>query len=98
MKIVDVKKFGRSIAIIFGIIAILSLFIMSSSLSYKELEYTSIYVSDGDTLWSISSELQLTSEYYKGKDIRDIIDHLAKINNLESKAIYVGQKLDIPTV
>jgi len=98
MKIRDVKKFIRSIAIALSIIGFLSLLLVSSSLSYTELEYKTIYVCSGDTLWSISSDLQSTNDYYKEKDIRHIIDHLVKINNLESKTIYVGQELVVPTV
>lgn len=98
MKIVNVGKFIRSVLIVFGIILCLSLFVMKSSLSYKELEYKTIFVDNGDTLWSISTDLQSSNPYYKGKDIRDITEDLTKINSLNSKTIYVGQELQIPMV
>ena len=96
MKIVNVKRFVRSVLIILGLIICMSLFLMSSTLSYKELEYKTIYVCSGDTLWSISADLQSTNDYYKGKDVRDIIENLVKLNNLDSKTIYAGQELVVP--
>ena len=98
MKITNLKRFIRSIIIALGIIGCLSLLLMSSSLSYKETEYTTIYVYSGDTLWSIAQGLQSTNNYYEGKDVRDIIEDLVKINNLSSKTVYIGQELQVPIV
>ena len=97
MKIVDAKRFVRSILIVLGIITILSLMLMNTTLSHKEIEYKIIYVSEGDTLWNIAAELQ-NSNYYKGKDIRYIIEDIVKINNLDSKSLMANQKLEIPII
>lgn len=57
MKIKNFKKFVRSILIILGIIFILSLIIVKSTLSYTNYKYKTIYVKSGDTLWSIALDM-----------------------------------------
>ena len=96
MKIKNVKKFIRSILIVLGIIFILSLIIVKSTLSYTNHEYKTIYVKSGDTLWSIASDLQRNNSYYEGKDIRYIIGDLKEVNNLSGSMLYANQKLQIP--
>lgn len=98
MKIVNVKKFIRSICIILGLIFVLSLIFAKSTLSHKEVEYVSISVTQGDTLWGIAEDLQSTNDYYKNKDIRYIISDIKSINNLESSNLYVDQELMIPVI
>ena len=76
MKIVNMKKFIRSILIILGILALCSIFITNPSLSRGDVEYKTIYVMQGETLWGIATELQ-SSSYYNGRDVRFIIsDHI----------------------
>ena len=98
MKIVNFKKFVRSICFILLVIFILSLIFAKSSLSHKEIEYTKFYVEKGDTLWTIASYLKSNNNYYKDKDVRDIILEIRRINNLESCNIYVNQELLIPSI
>lgn len=98
MRIKNVKKFIRSILIILGIILIMTLFVSKSSLSYKEIEYKTIYVSQGDTLWNIAKSNQRNNPYYKNKDIRYILDDLMKINNLSNSNIVIDQEILIPVV
>lgn len=98
MKIKSVKKFIRSILIVLGVIFVLSLIIIKSTLSYANCEYRIIYVKSGDTLWSIASELQENNSYYQGKDIRYIIGDLKKINNLSNSMVYANQELQIPVM
>lgn len=98
MKIVNVRKFFRSICIILLAIFILSLVCSKSTLSHKEVEYETLYVNSGDTLWDIARVLQANNDYYKGKDIRYIISNLKNINNLEKSNLYVNQKLLIPII
>lgn len=97
MRIINLKKFIRNISIIFGIIIVLSLFIVKSSLSHVNTTYKSVYVESGDTLWSIASDLQ-NEDYYKNKDVRYIIQDLKSINNLKSSNLSINQELKIPTV
>lgn len=98
MKIVNIKKFIRSIVLILGIIFILSIICAKGTLSHKELEYKEIYVACGDTLWTIAKDLQSSNDYYKNKDIRDIILNLKTINNIENSNLYIGQQLVVPVI
>lgn len=96
LKIVNFSKFIRSIMLIVGIIFIISLFINNKSFSYKENEFKEIYVSNGDTLWSIAKEEKDNNPYYKNKDIRDIVNNIKSINKLNSGNLFANQKLIIP--
>ena len=98
MKIVNKKKFIRSIIILIVVVFILPIIFAKVTLSYKQIEYVSIYVDYGDTLWTIAENQQESNEYYKGKDIRYIISDIKRINNLTTSDIYVEQELKIPTV
>ena len=98
MKIKNLKKFVRSILIILGVILITSLLISKSTLSHSEVEYKSILVSSGDTLWTIALYNQETNDYYKNKDVRYIINDIMEINNLKNSSLNVNQKLLIPEI
>lgn len=98
MKIKNLKKFIRGILIVLGIIFILSLVIVKSTLSYTTKEYKTIYVKPGDTLWSIASDLQENDNYYDGKDIRYIIGDLKEINSLNTSTVYINQEIQIPVI
>ena len=98
MRIKNVKRFVRSIFIIIGLMLLIVLLIGKASYSKKEVEYTTISVSYGDTLWNIAKRNQETNTYYKGKDIRYIINDLMKINNLENSSINANQELIVPVI
>lgn len=98
MKKLKVKRTVKlSIIVLVLVIAVL-LFIHSTSLSYKDIEYREMYVSRGDTLWAIAKSEQENNEYYKGKDIREIIFDIKKINNLSSSDLNINQKILIPSL
>lgn len=90
MKIKNKKKFIRGILIL---IAIISLFASQTTYSYIKNEYKEIKVSAGETLWEIAEFEQKNNEYYKGKEVREIIENIKRINNLEISNLYEGQKL-----
>ena len=98
IKVVNVKKFVRSILIIIGIVLCLGIFIGHKSLSFGETKYKTIYVSSGDTLWSIAKDEKETNEYYVEKDIRDIVDSIKFVNNLNGSNLNVDQKLVVPVL
>lgn len=98
MKIKSLKKFVRSILIMLGAILMISLLISKSTLSHSEVEYKSILVSSGDTLWTIAAYNQETNDYYKNKDIRYIINDIMEINNLENSLLEINQELLIPEI
>lgn len=98
MRKLNMKKIIR-LSVIVSILAVLVLlFIHSTSLSYEEVEYREVYVSSGDTLWSIAKSEQESNNYYKGKDVREIIFDIKKVNNLSSSDLVINQKLLIPSL
>ena len=96
MKIVNFSKFIRSILMIVGIVVAICLFITNTSFSHEEVTYKTIYVGNGDTLWSIAREQKEENEYYRNKDIRDIVDSIKDINNLNNSDLKINQQLSIP--
>ena len=98
MKIKNFKKFVRSILIILGLTMAIIILISKASYSNKEVEYKTICVSQGDTLWNIAKSNQESNEYYRGKDIRYIINDLIKINDLNGSNIIADQELIIPVI
>lgn len=98
LKITNKKKFIRSILIILGAIMFISLFISNISFSHGENNYKTIYVSNGDTLWSIAKEEQENNAYYEDKDIRDVVNNIKTVNKLNSSDLSSNQKLVIPCI
>lgn len=98
MKIVNAKKFIRCILIVLLIIIGLSMLITKATYSHGEKQYKTIYVSNGDTLWNISSLESEINSYYKNKDIRFIVNDIMKENKLKDSNINVNQKLLIPII
>ena len=91
MKIVNKKKFIKSIATL--IMSIFLIIILINTLTnkpeYKET-YKTIYISEDETLWSIAEEYKKPNQ-----DIRDYIYEIRKLNNMEFAAICEGQELTI---
>lgn len=98
LKITNKKKFIRSILIILGAIMFISLFISNISFSHGENNYKTIYVSNGDTLWSIAKEEQENNAYYEDKDIREVVNNIKTVNKLNSSDLSSNQKLVIPCI
>jgi len=98
MKIKDIKKFLRSIFIILLLTILFILLIGKTSYSNKKIEYKTICVSEGDTLWNIAKSNQINNEYYKEKDIRYIVNDIINKNNLKNANISINQELLIPTL
>ena len=97
MKIVNKKKFIRTIAILIGI-GIIGLIIMSKSYSNASIMYKEYYIYGGDTLWSIAEEQIANNEYFKNKDIRYIIFELQNINNLKTSNLFEGNIIKVPVL
>lgn len=93
LRINNMKKFIKGILIILGIAILFSIIIPKETLSHKEVNYKTIYVSEGDTLWNIALEEQNSNIYYEGKDVRQIVNNIKDINNLSSSNLKIGQKL-----
>lgn len=98
LQIVNIKKFIRSVVIILSILVGILLFVNNTTQSSANVKYKEIYISNGDTLWSIAKTEKENNLYYENKDIRDIVSHIKAINKLDSVEIKMNQKLLIATM
>ncbi len=98
MRKLNVKRIIKLIVVMVVLVITILLFIHSTSLSYRDTQYREIYVCSGDTLWDIAKNEQQNNDYYKGKDIREVIFHIKKINNLPSSDLNINQKILIPSL
>lgn len=95
IKINNSKKFIRSTLILVFILVLL-ISLSKSVFSHQEMRYKTIYVSSGDSIWSIAKDEIKENEYFENKSTREVVYNIQKINNLNSSEIYIGQKLLIP--
>ena len=98
MKIVNKKKFIRSISIIIALIIFIILMLINTSFSHTEVSYKQIYISSGDTLWNIAKYEKENNIYFQNKDIRYIIDEIKYINDINTSNLNVGDELRIPII
>lgn len=98
MKIVNMKKFIRSLILIFGVLFLITFIFVNKSFSHSNTTYKKICVSSGDTLWTISKAEKNNNEYFENKEIREIVYELQTTNNLKSSNLKIGQELNIPTL
>ena len=96
MKIVNVKKFIRTMSILVILILIIILF-SNKTYSKVDTKYKEESIILGDTLWSISQEESKNNKYFENKDIREIVSEIKRINKLDNLDLIEGQKLLIPT-
>ena len=74
LKIVNMKKFIRSLVIVM-LSSVFLLFIgLSNTYSKGEVRYKEQYIYQGDTLWSIAQQEVKQNKYYENEDIRIIIN------------------------
>lgn len=96
MKIVNVKKFVRTISILIILILMIILF-TNKTYSKVDTKYKEESIILGDTLWSISQEESKNNKYFENKDIREIVNEIKRINKLDNLNLKEGQKILIPT-
>ncbi len=96
MKIVNVKKFIRTMSILVILILIIILF-SNKTYSKVDTKYKEESIILGDTLWSISQQEAKNNKYFENKDIREIVSEIKRINKLDNLDLKEGQKLLIPT-
>lgn len=97
MVIKDKKKFVRAILLILTITIGILFLISTNTFSHQEIKYKNIAVIEGDTLWDIAKSESKNNSYYKGQDIRDIVENIKEINNLKTSNLKSGQTLEIAT-
>ena len=98
MKIVNMKKFIRSLILILLFVVLLTFIFINKSLSHNDISYKMIRISSGDTLWTIAKEEKNSNNYFENKDIREIVYELQTTNNLKNSDLKIGQELNIPTI
>lgn len=99
VKIVNRKRFVKSTGILLAIIIFTVITCIETNVfSHKETRYKTKYVSSGETLWNIAKQEQNTNKYYQNEDIRDIIESIKKLNNLNNNDLYIDQELIILTI
>jgi sensor histidine kinase regulating citrate/malate metabolism len=76
--------------IMFVCIIVFTLIYTQSAMGFKEQQYQSVAVNSGDTLWSIAQK------YNKGSNIRQYINEIKEINNLDSSLICDNSTIIIP--
>lgn len=97
IRVINRRKFRRGIILL--AILVLGFFYCMTNVSSSEtiMNYKTITVNKGDTLWSIASYEQEQNGYYKDEDIRNIVLNIKKVNNLKSSNLNEKQTLKIPT-
>lgn len=98
MKIVNKKKFIRSITVTLGLIILVTLMLINTSFSHTETNYKKVAVISGDSLWSIAKYEKENNIYFENKDIRYIVDEIKYVNNLNTSNLNIGDELTIPTI
>ena len=97
MIIKNKKKFVRAIILMVSIVVGINLLISTNAFSHQEIKYKTVTVIQGDTLWDIAEKEQRSNSYYKGQDVRDIIENIKSINKLNNANLKSGQTLEIAT-
>lgn len=95
-KIVNIKRFVISTTILVLLIFLCTGAVINATYSCTKIDYKTVYVTRGDTLWKIALDEQNKNSYYKNKDVRDIIYDIKEINNLNVSDLKIGQELKIP--
>ena len=98
VRIVNHRKFRRRIILVVFIICCILFNIQNTASSEAKVEYKTITVSSGDTLWSIAKTEQSENKYYADKDVREIVSNIKKVNNLQTSDLKIEQNLRIPTL
>ena len=98
LKIINHRKFRKRFILIVFILCCIVFNIKNSASSEAKIEYKTITVSNGDTLWTIAEKEQKRNKYYEEKDVREIISDIKAINNLQSSNLSVEQNLNIPII
>lgn len=82
---------GLVILIVLGLIT-------TTTYSKTEIGYKEDYVLKGDTLWSIAEQEVNQNEYYKNKDIREVMYEIRQLNHITNDNLEIGQKIIIPNL
>ncbi len=91
MRIVNKRKFTKSILILIFIIVITIICISQIFNKPKyNIETIDYIVSKNETLWGIAEQYKMPDQ-----DARDYIDKIKELNNMKTATIYEGQAITI---
>ena len=90
MRIKNMPRFILVLTILFVAISCITNMFFNKVFSYEEPKYKNVVVCQGETLWSIASELN--------GNINENIYNIKKLNNLSSPNLFVGQELIVPEI
>lgn len=97
-KIIDMKKFIKTLILTLIVIFFFIFILINTTYSRTEVKYKEEYIYQGDTLWSMVQKESNSNLYIKGRDIRDVIQEIRRINNINNENLKIGQKILIPTI
>ena len=97
VKIVNIKKFIRSLTIIIIGVIILLFVTLNNTYSKGKLKYKEEFITYGDTIWRIAEKEARENKYFENTDVRNIAREIESINNIENQILHVGEKILIPT-
>lgn len=90
---------GRLVVLVGALFAIvlLGVFVGAGSVATRDpgtpVPTATVVVGDGESLWSISSQIAAETE----GDVREVMFEIERLNALESAYLYAGQRLRVPT-
>ena len=88
------RKIYSRVALLFTMVsisAILGINALTTAFARDTVEFHTITVTRGDTLWDIAKEYNVNN-----KDIRKIVDSIMRANNMKTTVVYAGEVLNIP--
>lgn len=98
MRILNRKKFIKTILFLTLASVLIIIVFFNVSLSHNEVKYKKIYVSKGDSLWSIAKYEKNCNVYFQDKDIRDVVYEIKCLNSLKNSELKIGEELNIPEI
>jgi len=75
------------------VMAILFVIFASSVTAKNHINTKEIYITQGDTLWSVARD---AIKENKNMNIQKVVCEIEKINNITDSNIYAGQTIEIP--
>lgn len=96
MKIVNYKKFFRSIVLMGILLLGMLILLMKNTYSTGDMNYKEEYILQGDTIWSIAEQESKNNSYYEDKDVRKVVYDIKTINQLNNNVLKEGEKIKIP--
>ena len=96
-RIKNKNKFIKNMVILMLIIISMVVILINKTYSECKENYKLSYIAKGDTLWKIAETEVKNNQYFKNKDVRNVILEIKKVNNLTTSNLSEGMQIKIPT-